>query len=200
MKGFALFLNFNGVLPAIRSQSILGLYRHADRLGTVLSRHPDVRVIVSSTWREIYSLEAMRACCGPILGPRLIDATPVHRRNRNFHDRKPRLRLRLDGHAAIARLYFRADDENFHQRFEEIALWLAVHASPSLNGRSAADSASSRDDWIALDDNATWFPPGCQQLIHVDGGHGLTVADLAMLEARLAHSNNIDWRTNATND
>jgi hypothetical protein len=184
MKPFYLFLDFDGVLHPNHG-TILGSFVHADPLGRLLARHSEVRVVVSSAWRETNGIDTLRACCRPVLGARIIGTTPVHRRSRYFVDAKPRVRLRLDGHAAIARLRFSSASEPFYERFEEIALWLAIHASGSLGGVSAAAAALSRDDWMALDDYDSGFPPGCPQLIHVDGSKGLAEENFEQIEQRL---------------
>jgi hypothetical protein len=66
-------------------------------------------------------------------------------------------------------------------------MWLAVIAGdPATTPATIANDALARRDWVAIDDTDIWFPPGCRQLLHVDGGHGLTTADLTMLEVQLA--------------
>jgi hypothetical protein len=171
-----LFLDFDGVLHSIGESP--RLFEHADRLGTVLKAFPEVRVVISSSWREIHPLDELRAFCGPILGARVIDAIPVFRR---VDFEKPRLRLRTGGRAPVLR---RAIDvtQPFYQRFEEISAWLALCSpgTPHLI-RNAID----RDDWIAIDDWDVWFPPQCSQLIHVAGEIGLGDAHFAELERHL---------------
>ena len=93
-----LFLDFDGVLhPAgpgadkfCRLPLLVALLRE--------SALADVRIVVSSTWREIHSLKVLRAFFPADLQPRIIGSTPV-----------------LDEH-----------DTNFH-RSEEIEAWLEEH-------------------------------------------------------------------------
>ena len=93
-----LFLDFDGVLhPAGLGADKLC------RLGLLaaLLREPalaNVRIVISSTWREIHSLKALRAFFPADLQSRVIGSTPV-----------------LDEH-----------DTNF-QRSEEIEAWLEEH-------------------------------------------------------------------------
>ena len=93
-----LFLDFDGVLHPAGAHS--AKFSRLDLLSVVL-REPgmvDVRIVVSSTWREIHSLKALRAFFPADLQPRIIGSTPV-----------------LDEH-----------DTNFH-RSEEIEAWLEEH-------------------------------------------------------------------------
>ena len=93
-----LFLDFDGVLhptgaPAVKFSSLplLAALLHEPALA-------DVRIVVSSTWREIHSLKGLRAFFPASLQPRIIGSTPV-----------------LDEH-----------DTQFH-RSEEIEAWLEEH-------------------------------------------------------------------------
>jgi hypothetical protein len=138
---------------------VVALFTHADRLGRLLTDYPEVVVVVSSSWRESYSLEQLRELCGPLLGPRLQDVTGIV---------TVALGVRL-----------------IELRFEEIADWLATHPKPIVDSRDPAADALVRHDWIALDDSDFWFPPGCPQLIHIAEGLGLNDAHFAEIEARL---------------
>ena len=151
-----LFLDFDGVLHP-EGGDVMALFIHADRLGLLLADYPEVVVVTSSSWREAYSLDALREFCGPLLGPRLHDVTPI-------------VKLVLGGGRPPL------------HRFEEIARWLAT---PTPATRSPAKDALARDDWIALDDTDFWFPPDCPQLIHVAEGLGLNDAQFEELEGRL---------------
>lgn len=150
-----LFLNFDGVLHPEGGDAV-ALFTRADRLGRLLTDYQEVVMVVSSSWRESYSLEQLRELCGPLLGPRLQDVTP-----------------------------FVLADRPIPYCFEEIARWLSTHPMPIVDSRDLAADALIRHDWIALDDTDFWFPPDCPQLIHVAEGLGLSDAHFAELEARL---------------
>lgn len=60
-----LFLDFDGVLhptPAARTPELAstGVFDWLESLGAELDAHPDVRVVVHSTWRYIYSDKELR--------------------------------------------------------------------------------------------------------------------------------------------
>ncbi len=187
-----LFLDFDGVLHAVDA-SLDAACAHADRLGSLLADFPMVRVIVSSSWREIHTLDEMREFCGTPLGPRLVDATPVVRA------------VDRDGNERVVRWYRRdADDDRsgdwmrtagpseradrealqFMERFEEIAAWLARYAPTGLEGADYVLAAAARDDWIALDDCPHFFPNHCRQLLLIDQ-QGFRDEDAAHLRERL---------------
>lgn len=64
--------------------------------------HQDLRIVVSSTWREIYPVERLRSFFSPDLRARVIGSTPV-----------------LD------------DYDSDYGRFEEIRSWLSKHPGVS---------------------------------------------------------------------
>lgn len=78
-----LFLDFDGVLHPIfpRKDRTDDENRHfvgADRLATVLDVvAPNIRIVVSSTWRYNRTLNQLRTLVGHRLGKRIIDVTPI---------------------------------------------------------------------------------------------------------------------------
>ena len=52
------------------------LFGHADRLAVALEPHPDVRIVISSTWRIRFELEALQRFLPPALTDRVIGVTP----------------------------------------------------------------------------------------------------------------------------
>lgn len=79
-----LFLDFDGVLHPGQESGTLGpsaLYMRVGPLGwlsplaRLLERHPDVEVVVHSSWRETYSLSELRDMLADF-GGRVIDVTP----------------------------------------------------------------------------------------------------------------------------
>lgn len=106
-----LFLDFDGVLHP-RASSETGCFLHADRLRSLLDACPEVMVVVSSSWGKASSLAELRRSCGPLLGPRLHDVTPI-------------VKLVLgNGRPAL-------------HRFKEIAYWLATHPKSIVDTRSS---------------------------------------------------------------
>lgn len=68
-----LFLDIDGVLHAEHEQQLarLPLFEH------YLKQLPDVRIVISSTWREDFNLAELRALFSPTLQTQIIDVTPI---------------------------------------------------------------------------------------------------------------------------
>lgn len=70
-----LFLDFDGVThpepsPSDQAHCLLPL------IEAVLREHPTVEIVISSSWRDHYTLEEMRDFFAPDIGARLIGVTP----------------------------------------------------------------------------------------------------------------------------
>lgn len=70
-----LFLDFDGVLHPLDRKD--GVFTHLPRFERVMRDHPDIDVVVSSAWREVHSLETLRAFFAPDIGGRIIGSTPI---------------------------------------------------------------------------------------------------------------------------
>lgn len=84
MSRRVLFLDVDGVLHPGREPGELGPSDHYMRVGplgwvrflaTELKVHPDVEIVVHSSWREVYSLEELQEMLAEF-GERRIDVTP----------------------------------------------------------------------------------------------------------------------------
>lgn len=74
-RGMLLFLDFDGVLrPVSAAKNTLPLL---PRLEVVLREHPTASVVISSTWREDFSLQELRTLFSSDLRERIIGCTPV---------------------------------------------------------------------------------------------------------------------------
>lgn len=69
---FILFLDFDGVLHP----RCTGTMRYAPQLEALLADFPNVRVVVTSTWRLSHDLEDLRGWFSRAFAPRVIDVTP----------------------------------------------------------------------------------------------------------------------------
>ena len=59
-----IFLDFDGVLhPRISPDK---LFVHVDRLSHVLKDHPDVKIVVSSSWRASHTIKQLCHFLGPL--------------------------------------------------------------------------------------------------------------------------------------
>ena len=68
-----IFLDFDGVLHSVRSNA--RLFEHIGRMAQVLEAHPEVRVVVSSSWRNAHDEEALQGFLRP-LAERMLGLTP----------------------------------------------------------------------------------------------------------------------------
>jgi hypothetical protein len=87
------------------------LFEHADRLETCLEQFPDVRIVISSTWREHFRPDALLRFLPPALADRVIGHTPFCSRNSEDGTRLSEVLAYMDGngHAGEARLFL--DDD-----------------------------------------------------------------------------------------
>lgn len=70
-----LFLDFDGVIhPNVRRTPDEQCLR---ALEAVVEEFPELKIVISSTWRETYGLKELSMFLGPILGDRVIGVTPV---------------------------------------------------------------------------------------------------------------------------
>lgn len=95
-----LFLDFDGVLHPTGGNASGAPFGRLPLLEAMLreTRCAAVRIVVSSTWREAYSLSRLRSVFAPDLRARVIDVTPT-----------------LD------------DYDGAYARWHEIRAWLALH-------------------------------------------------------------------------
>lgn len=68
-----IFLDFDGVLHSAHGDA--QLFEHVERLAQVLAPYPEVRVVVSSSWRDVHDEEELQCFLFP-LAERLLGVTP----------------------------------------------------------------------------------------------------------------------------
>ena len=69
------FLDFDGVLHRVGGEVFQP--ECLDYLADALDPLPGVCLVISSSWREVYDLEALQDFLGPRLGPRIVGTNPV---------------------------------------------------------------------------------------------------------------------------
>ncbi|MBV1777369.1 hypothetical protein KSF73_16735 [Burkholderiaceae bacterium DAT-1] len=75
-----LFLDFDGVLHPECSESVqagIQEFCHLPRFEGVMRDYPHVDIVISSMWRELQPLDALKAYFSPDFAHRLIDVTPT---------------------------------------------------------------------------------------------------------------------------
>lgn len=126
-----------------------------------LREHECVDVLISSSWREFHALDEMVSYFDEDLRDRIVGITPM-------------------AHRLYGPRWMRTPQELEACRFErqhEIQHWIDRHR-PGFR-------------WLALDDDATLFEPGCTQLVvanPVTGIHPGTLFELDQLLATLSAS------------
>lgn len=70
-----LFLDFDGVLHPFHRPA--GAFTLLPELERVLRDYDGVDIVISSTWREVHTLEQLRALFSPHMQHRIIGVTPV---------------------------------------------------------------------------------------------------------------------------
>ena len=75
-----LFLDFDGVLhPEYDGQATPAdvAFCHLPRFEAVMRDHPEVEIVISSTWREQFPLDDLRARFSSDIAARIVGATPI---------------------------------------------------------------------------------------------------------------------------
>lgn len=74
MKKFIIFLDFDGVLHGTKS---LSFFANNQLLADFLNNYPFVQIVLSTSWRESYSLERIKEQCIPELASKVVGITPI---------------------------------------------------------------------------------------------------------------------------
>jgi len=70
-----LFLDFDGVLHPLNAPDHRQ-FVHLATLESVLQKHPQVEVVISSTWRQMLRFEKLRDLFSPVIRDRVVGVTP----------------------------------------------------------------------------------------------------------------------------
>ena len=152
-----LALDFDGVLHPLNCGVEAKLCRLC-LLEEWLRGRPQVRVLISSSWREAYRLDELASFFSEDLQNRIAGVTPVY--EKLFGQQWARSAANI----AATR----------YQRQVEIERWLA-------------DTGATDERWAAVDDDSSLFEPGCKHLVVCDSTVGLTAEHLEQLDALLCH-------------
>jgi hypothetical protein len=74
MKNFIIFLDFDGVLHGSISPKF---FANTQLLAKFLEPYPFVQIVLSTSWRESYSIDRIKEECIPELASRVIGVTPI---------------------------------------------------------------------------------------------------------------------------
>jgi hypothetical protein len=108
-----IFLDIDGVLRRKQSPlyrldgACLRAFEQALRL------LPDSQIVITSSWREVFTLDRMRALFSPDVAPRIIGVTPIARnREGHYRYREVLAYLKLNGREETA--WLALDDDSLH--------------------------------------------------------------------------------------
>jgi hypothetical protein len=137
-----LFLDFDGVLHPKGAGGADQHFCRRPMLEELLldAACADVRVVITSTWREAYSLHKLRQFFCAALQPRIIDRTPVLEDLDSDHLRYREIRAWLNRQPQVKH-WFALDDDR--HGFPQAQLERVVLTDPDA-GLSAANLASLR--------------------------------------------------------
>ncbi|SHN13592.1 HAD domain-containing protein [Rhizobacter sp. OV335] len=114
MNPVFVFVDFDGVLH--RTQGDIDRYfEHAELLGAWLWSHPNIQLVVSSSWREVYKLAELRELLFhdvPDLKERLVGVTSNMDRIHAEHERSAECRLWLRDHGHNFSAWLAIDDQS----------------------------------------------------------------------------------------
>jgi hypothetical protein len=133
-----LFLDFDGVLR--RSASPLYVLDRdlVANLESLLRAFSDVRVVITSSWREVFVLAELRKHFAPDLGARFVGVTGFsHSREEFYRHREVLAYLKRNGEAGD--WWLAVDDDRGH--YPADAPVLVVDATRGLDGAMAAELA-----------------------------------------------------------
>jgi hypothetical protein len=140
-----LFLDFDGVMhPQEPTKSNVGFFCQLPVLETLLLQCVGLKVVVSSSWREIMGIKELRELFPDSVRQRVIGRTPVNLPESLIPDG-------LRG----------------YPREAQCTTWMRRRAT-------AVGLPPASERWVALDDQPWLFTPFCKHLVVVDSATGLT--------------------------
>jgi hypothetical protein len=107
-----LFLDFDGVMhPAGCDAS-----RHfcqRDLFEAVMREYPDVRIVITSTWRHAYPMGEIKRFFSPDIAERIVGKTPTHEDEGDEHVRYLEIRKLLENPKVAGAQWIALDDSDF---------------------------------------------------------------------------------------
>lgn len=87
------------------------LFEHADRLAAALEPFQDIRIVISSTWREHFRPEALLNFLPPLLADRVIGHTPFCSESSEDGTRLSEVELYMEGNGLAGEPWIALDDQ-----------------------------------------------------------------------------------------
>lgn len=89
----------------------VNLFEHCNRLAAALEPFPDVRIVLSTSWREHFRPEALKRFLTPVLASRVIGQTPHCDKYGGVGSRLYEVLAYLDGNGLTDRPWIALDDQ-----------------------------------------------------------------------------------------
>ena len=139
-RAVLIFLDLDGVLR--RKQS--PLYRlDADCLSAfeqAVRKLPDAEIVITSTWREAFSLERMRGLFSPDIAARIVGVTPIDRRREgHYRYREVLAYMRRNGKSGVS--WVALDDDSSH--YPPFANLILIDAERGFDSHAAERLANT---------------------------------------------------------
>ena len=165
-----LFLDFDGVThpePCFQDNVMCRLGLIED----VLREYPIVSIVISSSWRDHYTLDELRQHFAVDLRARVVGVTP------SLKNPSPVRRSGIgtaEAHACDWEMeaWLVANRPAAHEREWEIETWLTANRPPGT-------------PWLAIDDRPEWFKPQSPNLLLTDSKQGFQPRQQQTLRAML---------------
>lgn len=133
-----LFLDLDGVLRR-RESALYALDRDlVANLESLLRAFSDVQVVITSSWREAFSLSELRRHFVPDIGARIVGVTPSSHSQEGFYRHREVLAY-LKAHGGAGDWWVAVDDDAEH--YPPHAPVLLVDPAKGLDGEAAAELA-----------------------------------------------------------
>jgi hypothetical protein len=112
MRPVLLFLDFDGVLhPAGCDTSTY--FCHREQLEAVLREHPNVALVIASTWRHAYPLNELKRHFSPDIAGRIVGKTPTWETEDDEHIRYREILKFLENPKVAGLQWIALDDSAF---------------------------------------------------------------------------------------
>ena len=106
------FLDFDGVMHPVGCEP----ERHfcqRDLFEEVMREHPDVRIVITSTWRQAYPMTEIKRFFSPDIAERIVGKTPTHMDDGDEHIRYLEIRKLLENPKVAGAQWIALDDSEF---------------------------------------------------------------------------------------
>ena len=106
------FLDFDGVMHPVGCETSRYFCRR-DSFEAVMRDHPEVRIVIASTWRQAYPMAEIKRFFSPDIAERIVGKTPTHEDEDDEHIRYREIRALLQNPKVAGAKWIAIDDSGF---------------------------------------------------------------------------------------